>query len=105
TILGGVDKWQGDDWWQLWVCLLAMFGGLGVMLVSLLPARVAAHANVTLRRLVYGYNTALTGRLVLAILLVLNVLVDNYFTASFDWTLARLSMLSLQSESILTHLN
>src|SRR5205085_482026 len=100
-ILGGVEKWQGEDWWQLWVCLLAMFGGLGVMLASLLPARVAAHTNVTLRRLVYGYNTVLTGLLVLAILLVLNVLVYNYFTTSFDWTQSRMYTLSDKSKNIL----
>src|SRR5206468_5099207 len=82
TILGGLEKWQGPDWWHLWVCLLAMFGGLAVMLVSLSPARVAVHANSNVRVLVYGYNTALTGLLVLAILLVANVLVYNYFTLS-----------------------
>jgi hypothetical protein len=105
TILGGLEKWQGSDWWQLWVCLLAMFGGLAVMLASLLPARVAAHANVTVRRMVYGYNSVLTGLLVLAILLVANVLVYNYFTLSVDMTEKSIYTLSPRSQSILRSLD
>src|SRR5262249_33415585 len=63
TILGGIDAWQGANWWHLWVFILAMFGGLALMFVSLLPARAAEHTNVGLRRLLYGYNAALTGLL------------------------------------------
>jgi ABC-type uncharacterized transport system len=101
TLLGGLEAWQGSNAWQLWVCLLGMFGGLALMFVSLLPARVAVRDSVGLRRLVFGYNTALTGLLVLAILLVVNVLVFNYFTLASDWTEDSIYTISDQSQNIL----
>src|SRR5437762_2027264 len=75
TIFGGLEAWQGPNWWQLWVCVLAMLGGLAIMFVSLLPARAVERSNMVLRRLLYGYNAVLTGLLLLAILMVVNVLV------------------------------
>src|SRR5437016_1615477 len=86
TLFGGLDAWQGTNWWQLWVCLLTMFGGLAIMFVSLMPLRSVERSNAALRRLLYGYNAVLTGLLLLAILLVGNVLIYNYVTPSFDWT-------------------
>jgi hypothetical protein len=101
TILGGLDAWQGPNWWQLWICLLALFGGLGLMFASLFPARVLEHTNAAVRRLVYGYNAALTGLLLLAILIVVNVLAYNYFTLSLDWTESGIYSLSDKSKNIL----
>ncbi|HLJ92226.1 MAG TPA: Gldg family protein [Gemmataceae bacterium] len=101
TIFGGLDAWQGANWWQLWVCLLALFGGLAIMFVSLLPLRALERSNAALRRLLYGYNAVLTGLLLLAILLVLNVLVYNYVTPSFDWTESGIYTLSDKSKNIL----
>jgi hypothetical protein len=101
TIFGGLDAWQGSNWWQLWVCILAMVGGLAIMFVSLLPARAVEHSNVVLRRLLYGYNAVLAGLLVLAILMVSNVLVYNYCPASFDWTESGIYTLSDRSKNIL----
>jgi hypothetical protein len=105
TIFGGLDAWQGANWWQLWVCLLAMFGGLAIMFVSLLPLRAVAHANAALRRLLYGYNAVLTGLLLLAILMVGNVLVYNYLTPSFDWTQSGIYTLSDRSKNLLRSLD
>ena len=71
TIFGGLDAWQGANWWQLWVCLLAMVGGLAIMFVSLLPLRAVERSNAVLRRLLYGYNAMLTGLLLLGATLAL----------------------------------
>lgn len=101
TVFGGLEAWQGEKAWQLWVVILAMFGGLAVMFVSLLPARVATRASAGVRRLVYGYNAVLTGLLTLAILMVVNVLVYNYAPASFDWTGTQIYTLSERSQNIL----
>src|SRR5438067_188135 len=101
TIFGGLDAWQGTNWWQLWVCLLALFGGLLIMFFSLLPLRALERSHATLRRLLYGYNAVLTGLLLLAILMVVNVLVYNYVTPSFDWTESGIYTLSDRSKNIL----
>lgn len=101
TIFGGLEAWQGSNWWQLWVCILAMVGGLAIMFISLLPARAVERSNVVLRRLLYGYNAVLAGLLLLAILMVVNVLVYNYVTASFDWTESGIYTLSERSKNIL----
>jgi hypothetical protein len=105
TILGGLEAWQGEKWWQLWVFILAMFGGLVLMFVSLLPARAAEHTNAGLRRLVYGYNAVFSGLLLLAILTVVVVLVYNYFPTSFDWTSSGIYSLSDRSKNILKALD
>jgi hypothetical protein len=105
TLLGGLESWQGKEWWQLWLCLLALIGGLALMFVSLLPARVAERSSATLRRMVYGYNAILGGLLVVAILLVANVLVYNYLPTSFDWTESSIYTLSDRSKNILQSLD
>jgi len=105
TIFGGLEAWQGSNWWQLWVWAMAMYGGLAIMFISLMPARAVAHSNVALRRLLYGYNAVLTGQLVLSILLFVNVLVYNYYTASYDWTESSIYTLTDRSKSILRALD
>src|SRR5207249_3961284 len=52
-----------------------------------------------------GYNAVLTGLLLLAILMVVNVLVHNYVTASFDWTESGIYTLSDRSKNILQALD
>jgi hypothetical protein len=104
TIFGGLEAWQGTAWWQLWVCLLALFGGLALMFISLLPARAVERSDPALRRLLYGYNAVLSGLLLLAILGVVNVLIYNYSTTAFDWTEASIYTLSDQSKNVLTGL-
>ncbi len=105
TVFGGVEAWQGENWWHLWVSLLALFGGMALMFVSLLPARAVEHSEPTLRRLLYGYNAVLTGLLLLVILGVVNVLVYNYFNTAFDWTESAIYTLSDQSKNILKALD
>lgn len=105
TVFGGVEAWQGENWWHLWMCVLALFGGMALMFVSLLPARAVEHSDPTLRRLLYGYNGVLTGLLLLVILGVVNVLVYNYFNATYDWTESAIYTLSDQSKNILKALD
>src|SRR5207247_1656535 len=58
-----------------------------------------------LRRLLYGYNTALTGLLLLAILALLNVTVYFSFPSSLDWTQTRgFYSLSSRTQNILENL-
>src|SRR5262249_36202074 len=85
----------------LWVCLLALFGGLALMFVSLLPARAVERSDPALRRLLYGYNAVLTGLLMVVILAVVNILVYNYFNVTYDWTEHAIYTLSDQSKNIL----
>lgn len=104
TVFGGLEAWQGNDWWRLWVVILTMLAGLVVMFLSLLPARSVERTNPQLRRLLYGYNAFLGGLLLLAILLVANVLAYNYFTTSWDWTASGIYSLSEGSPEVLKSL-
>jgi hypothetical protein len=75
------------------------------MFISLLPLRAVEHSNAALRRLLYGYNAVLTGLLLVAILMVVNVLVFNYLTPSFDWTQSGIYTLSDRSKGLLQALD
>lgn len=94
TVFGGIDAWRGPEGWQLWLCGLSMFGGLAIMFACFLPLRALERTQPALRRLIYTFNAILGGLLVVAILLVMNVLVYNYFTGSYDWTESNLYTLS-----------
>lgn len=101
----GVRVWQGSAAWQVWVCVYAGLAGLAIMFGSLLLARADVRTNVVLRRLLYGYNTILTGLLLLAILVVLNVVVYVSYPYTFDWTQTRgIHTLSPSSKNLLESL-
>lgn len=106
---GGLEAWR-KEWWRLTVCLLALFGGLIVMFVSLQLARVDERSNAGLRRLLYGYNTVLTGILLLAILVICNLLTYvrlppfNVFNTPTDWTASNIYTLSPASQGVLANL-
>jgi hypothetical protein len=101
TLAGGLEAWQGSEGWRIWVFVLLQIGGLAVMFVSLQLARTEERTNPLLRRLVYGYNAALTGLLLLAILGVANVLASAYLAPSYDWTTKSIYSLGSRSEGIL----
>jgi len=82
----GVRAWQGAAAWQLWVCIYAELAGLAIMFGSLLLARADVRTNAVMRRLLYGYNAALTGLLMLAVLIVLNIVVYVTYPYTFNWT-------------------
>jgi hypothetical protein len=102
---GGLEAWQGADGWRPWVCIAAGLAGLAVMLISLLLARTEERANPVLRRLLYGYNAALCGLLLLAILMVTNILVTIHFPTTYTWTETRgITDLSSKAKNILQSL-
>src|SRR5579883_1948189 len=101
---GGVEAWQGEGSWRIWLCVFLALAGLGVMFASLMLARTEERTNAVLRRSLYGYNAVLTGLLVLALLTILNIMVYVYVPKVWDWTSAGLYTLSSQSVNLLKHL-
>ena len=59
--------------WKPALVLLSIMAGLAVMFGFLQPARKYERTDPLLRRVVYGYNSALTGILVLLMLVIGNV--------------------------------
>lgn len=90
--------------WHAWIPVFAALGGLVVMFVSLLAVRSEERVNPTLRRLIYGYNTFLTGFLLLAIMAVGLVMVHFYGNPTFDWTASNIYSISGESKKILSDL-
>src|SRR5262249_45007827 len=86
TVTGGVEAWQGPEGWRVWVCVLVELAGLAIMFASLLLARTEERSKPLLRRLLYGFNAVLTGLLLLALLVVLNILAYIYLPTASDWT-------------------
>jgi hypothetical protein len=114
-VAGGLEVWQGSDGWRVWVFLFLLFVGLAVMFLSLQLGRTQERTNIVVRRLLYGYNSVLTGLLLLSILGLCNVLAYGYFPHkedaetrsiySSDWTYSSLYNLSSRSENILAGIN
>src|SRR5262249_31336016 len=52
-----------ENWWRIGLCGLSVVGGLAIMFVSLQLARSVERVSAGMRRLLYGYNAALTGLL------------------------------------------
>jgi len=111
VFIGGVESWR-KEWWRVGITMLALFGGLALMFVSLQLARTDERSSPGLRRLLYGYNSVLTGLLVLAILIVLNVLTyvplpawGSFFSKPGDWTASSLYTLSPASKNLLASID
>ncbi len=81
--------WQGDVGWHLWLCAYVELIGLALMFASLMLAKADIRSNVVLRRTLYGYNAFLTGLLLLAVLVVLNIVLFALFPGSFEWSKSR----------------
>jgi hypothetical protein len=101
---GGLETWQGEGAWRIWVCIVAELVGLAIMFLSLQLARTEERSNVVLRRVLYGYNAVLSGLLVLALLVVLNIMAYVYLPAVSDWTASGMYSLSSQSKNFLENL-
>ena len=82
-VFGGMGAWQGNRAWHLWLCAYVELIGLVIMFASLLAARADIRSSVVLRRALFGYNAVLTGLLLLATLVVLNIVVYAIFPNSF----------------------
>jgi hypothetical protein len=87
----GREAWQD---WKPWVPVLGVFGGLAIMFMSLMAARSEEQTNATMRWLIYGYNAALTGLLLLTILIIVNIVTYFQGTQIFDWTASHIYDLS-----------
>src|SRR6266481_1258064 len=106
--VGGVESWR-KEWWRIGITMLALFGGLALMFASLQLARADERSSPGLRRLLYGYNAVLTGLLVLAISVVLNVSTyvtqipawGAFFSKPSDWTASNIFTLSTESRNVL----
>jgi hypothetical protein len=95
----------GEKSWRGLVVLLLIVLGLGIMFVSLQLGRTDERSNAVVRRLLYGYNTALAGLLLIAILLVLNVILAVRGKIPIDFTRAGRFSLSERTQNVLKGLN
>lgn len=95
----------GEKSWRGLVVLLVIVVGLGTMFVSLQLGRTDERSNAFIRRLLYGYNTALAGLLLIAILLVLNVILAVRGKIPIDFTRAGRFSLSERTQNVLKGLN
>jgi hypothetical protein len=102
TLTGGRAEWR-----TVWpyVPVGTVLGGLFAMFASLLLGRSEERTNPTLRRVLYGYNAALTGLLVLAALGVGDVLAYFYANKPFDWTATNIYSISPQTAQIVEQLD
>jgi len=98
---GGVSAWQGENGWRFWLCAYIELAGLFLLFASLLLARADIRANVGMRRLLYGYNAVLTGILLLAVLVVLDIIVYVKLPSNVEWT-ATMGMYSLSETTATT---
>jgi hypothetical protein len=104
-VFGGMRAWQGDRGWHLWLCAYVELIGLALMFASLLLARSDIRSSAVLRRVLYGYNAVLTGLLLLAMLVVLNIVLFALFPFSFEWSKSRgAHTLSTSTKNLLTNL-
>ncbi|MCI0379627.1 MAG: GldG family protein [Gemmataceae bacterium] len=103
---GGLSAWQGPYAWRVWLCAYVGLGGLALMFASLVLGKADVRVNPVLRRTLYGYNAVLTGLLLLAFLVVLNIVFYAQFPFSFDWSASRgLHTLSPSTKSLLANLD
>jgi ABC-type uncharacterized transport system len=107
---GGMEVWRAN-WWKVGLTVLALFGGLAILFGALQYARPEERTQPTLRRLLYGYNAVLSGILLLAILVVVNLLAYVPFwpftaaAAPYDWTASHVYSLSPASREVLQRLD
>ncbi len=106
---GGLKEWSKNQT-TVWLCALAVFGGVGLMFISLLLARGVERRNALMRRLMYGYNAFFSSFLLLAVLLLVNVLGYSPLPAfanlakTYDWTANQVYTLSPATVAQLTDL-
>jgi hypothetical protein len=75
-----------EDAWRVLLALAVLLVGLFVMFWTLQLGRADERRNPTVRRLMYGYNVAFSGLLLLLILAVVNVLVGLKIAWAVDAT-------------------
>jgi hypothetical protein len=77
---------QSEGVWRLWLYAYIEMFALAVLFGSLLLARADIRQNAAMRRLLFGYNTFLTGLLVLVTLVIANVVVYATYPLNFEFS-------------------
>jgi hypothetical protein len=91
--------------WRVLVGLAAALVGLMIMFGGLQSVRTEEKQIIGMRRYVYGFNAVLTGLLLLAVLVVINVLCFLKLPASIDATQSGSFTLSERSRQVLADLD
>ncbi len=91
--------------WQVLVAFIVLIAGLALMFAALQSARSEERQSAVIRRLIYGYNTVLTGILVFLILVVVNVLAYAKLPSVLDSTESGAATLGDRSVQILKALD
>jgi hypothetical protein len=77
---------EREKLWQPLLGIAGLLGGLALMFATFQAARRFERVDVTLRRVLYGYNAFLTGFLLLLLLVVVNVFVQVRYPLPYDTT-------------------
>lgn len=107
--MGGPKAWRSNGW-AVARCLMALIGGLILMFVGVQLARPVQRTSMSMRRWLYGYNTILSGLLLLFILILVNLLpyTDvkpfSYAKAATDWTATQIYTLQPATKNALSEL-
>ncbi len=88
-VFGGISAWQGENAWHFWMCVYLQLAALILMFGSFNLARTDIRNNVTLRRVMYGYDTLVQGLLLLEMLIVFNIVFYVVVPYTYDWTQSR----------------
>lgn len=111
-LVSGREAWKGGPTWQHWrpyIALGLIIAGLLVTFFSLVAVRSEERNYPGLRRMIYGFNTVLTGLLVFAVLGATNVMAFFYVQQGgldpSDWTETQVYSVSQESRRILEGLD
>jgi hypothetical protein len=77
---------ESQEIWRLWLCLYVELFALAIVFGSLMLGRADIRQDPVVRRLLFGYNTVLTGLLLLATLVLANVMVYVTYPYTVEWT-------------------
>lgn len=108
---GDLAKWrERENAWALTRLAAALLGGLVLMFIGMIQARVFERTSPGLRRLLYGYNAILTSILLVLIVGLLNFLPYlrvqpfSYANEAVDWTRAGIHTLNPATKNVLADL-
>src|SRR5262245_31575536 len=104
SLLDWLTKDQIKEARWILLALVIYFVGLTMIFFSLQPARTEERTSPLLRRLVYGFNSVLTGLLLFLVLAVGNVVAGMKLPTILDTTESRLFSLDDRSRAFLREL-
>jgi hypothetical protein len=89
---------ESPNVWRLWLCAYVQIAALAILFGSLLLGRTDIRQDPVMRRVLFGYNTVLTGLVLLAALVLLNVVVYVTYPFTLQWS-SSLGLHSLNESS------